>query len=573
MASQYQGLAASPGVAIGNAWLFIPQTPKVNQERISDDAVAEEIAAFKTAQDKVEAHLQALYQSVLEKQGEEEAEIFASHIELLRDEEFESDTHALIKDEHYSATRAVKEYLDQAAATMRALDDDYLKERAAEFEDLQKNLLLALNDIPFASLGDAPADTIIFAEDLSPSETAQLNPENVRGFVLAGGGLTSHVAILARNIGLPAIMGIAHILENVKNGERIVMDGKTGELVINADEATIEQFKGKQAEQERLNVEYQKLYDQPAITTDGVKIKLYSNIGSPANLHLVEDNGSEGIGLFRSEFLFMEASSAPSEEQQYQAYKKAVEHLNGKTVILRLADIGGDKPLEYLNFPKEENPFLGWRGVRIYDEMRHVFDPQIRAALRASVHGDLWIMVPMVSNVDEIQFVKDEVAKHAAQLKAEGKDCNPNLKIGIMIETPAAALIAPQLAKVADFFSIGTNDLTQYTIAADRGNTKISNLYDSLHPAVLRLMKLAADAAHEAGIEIGVCGEMGGQLEATPFLIGMGFNELSISGRALPAVKYRIRQLSAAQCRELLEKAITLNSGTEVRELLKQLPA
>lgn len=573
MSGQYKGLAASPGVAIGSAWLFIPQTPKVNEHPISADAAEAELQAFQAAQDKVETHLQRLYDSVLAKQGKEEAEIFASHIELLRDEEFENDVADLIKADCYSATRAVKEYLDQAAATMRALDDDYLKERAAEFEDLQKNLLLALNGLPFASLGNAPADTIIFAEDLSPSETAQLNPENVRGFVLAGGGLTSHVAILARNIGLPAIMGISDILANVKDGDRVVLDGQTGELVIGADENTVSAFQAKREAQERLHTEYAKLYDEPAVTTDGVKIKLYSNIGSPNNLHLVEENGSEGIGLFRSEFLFMEASSAPTEEQQYAAYKKAAENLHGKPVILRLADIGGDKPLEYLHFPKEENPFLGWRGVRIYDEMRNVFDVQIRAALRASVHGDLWIMVPMVSNVDEIQFVKDEVARHAAILKSEGKDCKADLKIGIMIETPAAALIAPQLAKVADFFSIGTNDLTQYTIAADRGNTKIANLYDGLHPAVLRLMKMAADAAHDAGIEIGVCGEMGGQLEATPFLVGMKFNELSISGRSVPAVKYRIRQLSYQQCRALLEEAITLDSGDEVRKLLERLPS
>lgn len=394
MRNTFKGLAASPGVAIGNAWLFIPQTPAVNQKTISEQEVETEINAFRSAQDKVEKHLQSLYDSVLEKQGKEEAEIFASHIELLRDEEFEQDTISLIQDEHYSATRAVKEYLDQVAANMRALDDDYLKERAAEFEDLQNNLLLALNDLPFASLGNAPENCIIFAEDLSPSETAQLNPENVKGFVLAGGGLTSHVAILARNIGLPAIMGIHDILSHVNNGGSVAMDGQSGELILNADQNAIDYFKTKQEEQARLNEEYAKLYDQTATTTDGVTIKLFSNIGSPKDLHLVEENGSEGIGLFRSEFLFMSASSAPSEETQYQAYKKAVEHLGDKPVILRLADIGGDKPLDYLNFPKEENPFLGWRGVRIYDEMRHVFDAQIRAALRAGVHGTfgLWFL-------------------------------------------------------------------------------------------------------------------------------------------------------------------------------------
>lgn len=568
MNRQLKGLAASPGIAAGNAWIFIPQSPAIHFQA-SDNAEAE-IEAFRHAQNTVEAHLQSLYEKVLAEQGEEEAEIFSSHIELLRDEEFEQDVLALMKDEQYSATRAVKEYLDQAAATMRALDDDYLKERAAEFEDLQKNLLLALNNMPFASLGDAPADTIIFAQDLSPSETAQLNPKNVRGFVLAGGGLTSHVAILARNIGLPAVMGISNVLEQVQNGESILLDGSRGEIIVQPDEATQTQFNQKAAAEAQLQAEYAALLHQPATTTDGQTIKLYSNIGSPKDLHLVEDNGSEGIGLFRSEFLFMSANSAPSEEAQYQAYKQAAEHLGERQLILRLADIGGDKPLPYLNFPHEENPFLGWRGVRIYDEMRHVFDAQIRAALRAAVHGNLQIMIPMVSNVDEILFVRREVAMQVAALQAEGKACNPDIKIGIMIETPAAVLIAPQLAKHADFFSIGTNDLTQYIIAADRGNTKISSLYDSLHPAVLRAMKMAVDAAHAAGIEIGVCGEMGGQIEATPFLVGMGFHELSVSGRGVPAVKHRIRQLSAKDCRALLEEALQLDDGIAVRQLLHQ---
>lgn len=568
MNRQLKGLAASPGIAAGNAWIFIPQSPAIHFQA-SDNAEAE-IEAFRHAQNTVEAHLQSLYKKVLAEQGEEEAEIFSSHVELLRDEEFEQDVLALMKDEQYSATRAVKEYLDQAAATMRALDDDYLKERAAEFEDLQKNLLLALNNMPFASLGDAPADTIIFAQDLSPSETAQLNPKNVRGFVLAGGGLTSHVAILARNIGLPAVMGISNVLEQVQNGESILLDGSRGEIIVQPDEATQTQFNQKAAAEAQLQAEYAALLHQPATTTDGQTIKLYSNIGSPKDLHLVEDNGSEGIGLFRSEFLFMSANSAPSEEAQYQAYKQAAEHLGERQLILRLADIGGDKPLPYLNFPHEENPFLGWRGVRIYDEMRHVFDAQIRAALRAAVHGNLQIMIPMVSNVDEILFVRREVAMQVAALQAEGKACNPDIKIGIMIETPAAVLIAPQLAKHADFFSIGTNDLTQYIIAADRGNTKISSLYDSLHPAVLRAMKMAVDAAHAAGIEIGVCGEMGGQIEATPFLVGMGFHELSVSGRGVPAVKHRIRQLSAKDCRALLEEALQLDDGIAVRQLLHQ---
>lgn len=571
MSKQYQGLAASPGIAIGTVWTFCSTAPKIDTALIGTERIESERRAFADAQDKVEAHLQQLYQQVLTAQGEKEAEIFASHIEMLRDEEFEKDIDKLIGTKCYTATRAVRKYLDQAAENMRALDDEYLKERAAEFKDLQHNLLLALNNLPFASLGDAPEGCVIFAEDLSPSKTAQLNPENVQGFVLAGGGLTSHVAILARNIGLPAVMGLEGIVSRVHDGQPVIIDGGSGTVIFDAAADTVTAYKAKKVAQKELEQEYQKLLHEPATSSDGVTIKLFSNIGSPQDLHLVEQNGSEGIGLFRSEFLFMESRTAPSEDRQYRAYRQVVEHLGERPVILRLTDIGGDKPLPYLNFAKEDNPFLGWRGVRIYPEMDTIFIAQIRAALRASAHGNLWIMVPMVSAVDEIVFVREQVREQANVLEREGIACNGAIKIGIMIETPAAALIARQLAKVSDFFSIGSNDLTQYTIAVDRGNTKISNLYDSLHPAVLRLMKEAADAAHEAGIEIGVCGEMSGQLEAVPLLLGMGFSELSISGKMVSAVKYRIRHLSHSRCQELLGQALAADNATAVRTLLAKL--
>lgn len=571
MSQEYHGLAASPGIAIGTVWTFRCAEPEIDTAPIGEDRIESELSAFRQAQDRVEAHLKRLYQKVLAAQGEKEAEIFASHIEMLRDEEFEKDIDTLITGKSHTATRAVKKYLDQAAENMRALDDEYLKERAAEFKDLQHNLLLALNDLPFASLGEAPEGCVIFAEDLSPSETAQLDPEKVRGFVLAGGGLTSHVAILARNLGLPAVMGLEGIVSRVHDGQSVIIDGGNGKVILDAAGDTITAYEAKKTEQKALEKEYEKLLHEPATSTDGVTIKLFSNIGSPQDLHLVEQNGSEGIGLFRSEFLFMESRTAPSEDRQYRAYRQVVEHLGERPVILRLTDIGGDKPLPYLNFAKEDNPFLGWRGVRIYPEMDTIFTAQIRAALRASAHGNLWIMVPMVSNVAEIVFVREQVCQQADALKREGIACNAGIKIGIMIETPAAALIARQLAKVSDFFSIGSNDLTQYTIAVDRGNTKISALYDSLHPAVLRLMKEAADAAHEAGIEIGVCGEMGGQPEAVPLLLGMGFSELSISGRMVSAVKYRIRHLSHKRCRQLLEQALAADDAAAVRALLATL--
>lgn len=567
----HEGLAASPGIAIGQAWIFRPQIPNIDTRTISDAEVKNEYRAFRNAQAKVDAHLEGLYNRVLEKQGEHEAAIFESHRELLADEELDNDIQALIRDEHKTATAAVKEYLDQVAANMRALEDEYLRERAAEFEDLQNNLLLALNGLPFASLASAPPDSVIFAEDLTPSETAQLDIEKVRGFVLEHGGLTSHVAILARNLGMPAVMGMRNIMNEVQSGITALLDGDTGKLILDPDDKTRKIYTEKKAQQDAQKAEYAKLHGKPATTEDGKTFALYSNIGSPNDLHLIDENGSEGIGLFRSEFLFMESKQAPSEDQQYAIYRKVVEHMKGKTVILRLLDIGGDKPLSYLNFPKEENPFLGWRGVRLYKDNPEVFLSQIRAAIRAAAYGDLWVMIPMIISLDELRWVKQQIAEQSIKLEAEGRNHNPHLKVGIMIETPASALIAEQLAQEAAFFSIGTNDLTQYTLAVDRGNTKISVLYDGLHPAVLRLMKMTCDAGRKAGIDVGICGEMGGQLEATPLLVGMGFNEISISGKMLPAVKYSISRLNAKACRELLDKAIAANDADAVRQLLQEI--
>ena len=560
----YDGLAASSGIGIGKAWIFTPQNPVVDSTPAADPEA--ELAAFRAAQQRVDAHLEALYERVLAEQGEDEAAIFESHRELLHDDELESDVKSRIRDEKQRATLAVKEALDAAAATMRALDDDYLRERAAEFEDLRQNLLLALNGMPFASLADAPSGSIVFARDLSPSETAQLNPAQIQGFVLEHGGLTSHVAILARNIGLPAVMGISNILESIESGVSVIIDGDKGQLTVQPDDATLALTKRKQQAQNARKAEYAKLRDQSAITTDGRRFPLFTNIGSAKDLHLVDDNGAEGVGLFRSEFLFMENATAPSEERQYQEYRKVVEHLKGKPVILRLLDVGGDKPLPYLDTPEEENPFLGWRGVRLYAANLPIFHSQIRAALRACAHGNLWLMIPMIISLDELRWVKAQIAEQRELMKGEGIAVGEQLKVGVMIETPAAAIVARQLAKEADFFSIGSNDLTQYTLAVDRGNVQVAPLYDSLHPAVLSLMKKACDAAHHAGIDIGICGEMGSDLQATALLIGMGFNEISISGRRLPAVKYALRHFPYQACRALLAEAIALDNAEAVRE-------
>lgn len=568
MDKEFEGLAASPGIRFGKAWIFETAPLDIDHKMISEAEIETHKQALHEAQTKVDAYLKEIYQSVLEKQGESEAEIFEGHLELLWDEDLIEEVHELIADKKYSASAAVFHYLNEVIDDMNALEDAYMRERAAEFKDLQKNIILALNHQPFSAMGDISEGSILFAEDLTPTDTAQLDLNKVKGFVLEKGGATSHVAILARNLELPAVMGITDIFKYVQKGQDVLIDGGEGRLVIEPSEKIRAAYENKIKEQMQQKEYHNTLLNKKAVTTDGQHIALFSNIGSTEDTALIDKFGAEGVGLFRSEFLFMEAKKAPSEEAQYKAYSHVVKHMKDEPVILRLLDIGGDKPLSYMNFPKEENPFLGWRGIRIYQENYDLFISQIRGALRASAHGDLRIMIPMIINVSELLWVKDEVKKQAQNLAQEGLAVNADLPIGVMIETPAAALIAEQLAAVADFFSIGTNDLTQYTLAIDRGNTKISSLYDSLHPAVLRLMQMTCDAAHKQGIEVGICGELGGDVSATALLVGLGFDEISISGSLLPAVKAKILKLNKQESIDLVEKAINLNNADEVRQLM-----
>lgn len=570
MDREFEGLGGSPGVAFGNVWIFEAADLNIEYELIDEKDVEKEKQRLNKAQHKVDAYLKTIYQSVLETQGEEEAEIFEGHLELLWDEDLIEEVHSLIEDEKQTATAAIFNYLNEVIDDMSALEDAYMRERAAEFKDLQKNIILALNGEEFTKLDDIPQGVILFAEDLTPTDTAQLDLNKVYGFVLEKGGPTSHVAILARNLELPAVMGITGVFDHIKAGQNVVIDGDEGRLIVEPDNKIKELYQQKLKNIEAQKQEHAALINEKAITVDDVHIKLFSNIGSTSDTALIDKFGAEGVGLFRSEFLFMENTKAPSEEFQYRAYSTVTKHLDGKPVILRLLDVGGDKPLPYMDFGKEENPFLGWRGIRIYQENYDIFLSQIRAALRAAADGNLWVMIPMIINVDELKWVKAEIAQQSEQLKAEGYDVNANMKVGVMIETPAAALVSEQLAKEADFFSIGTNDLTQYTLAVDRGNTKISSLYDSMHPAVIRLMKMACDAAHKQNIEIGICGELSSDLEALEILVGLGFDELSISGSQLPAVKAKILKLNHKQCQKLVKEAMSLNDAGEVRKLLQR---
>ncbi len=570
MDREFEGLAGSTGIAFGNVWIFEAAVLHVDHDLINAQDIEKEKQRLNEAQHKVDAYLKSIYQSVLETQGEQEAEIFEGHLELLWDEDLIEEVHSLIEDEKQTATAAIFNYLNEVIDDMSALEDAYMRERAAEFKDLQKNIILALNGEDFTSLDDLPPNVILFAEDLTPTDTAQLDLNKVQGFVLEKGGPTSHVAILARNLELPAVMGITGVFDHIHEGQYVVIDGDEGRLIVEPDEKISKLYQQKLKNMHMQKQEYAALINEKAVTLDDVHVKLFSNIGSTEDTALIDKFGAEGVGLFRSEFLFMESAKAPSEEFQYRAYSTVVKHLDGKPVILRLLDVGGDKPLPYMDFGKEENPFLGWRGIRIYQENHGIFLSQIRAALRAAADGNLWVMIPMVINVDELKWVKMQIAEQAVLLKNEGYNIDENMKVGVMIETPAAALVSEQLAKEADFFSIGTNDLTQYTLAVDRGNTKISSLYDSLHPAVIRLMKMACDAAHHHNIGIGICGELSGDLKALEILVGLGFDELSISGGQLPAVKAKIRTLHQEKCRKLVEQALSLNNAEEVRQLLQR---
>lgn len=564
------GILVSPGFAFGNALLLKEDEIVISRKKITAEDVEQEIERFLSGRTKASAQLEAIKTKAGATLGAEKEAIFEGHIMLLEDEEFEQEIIALIKKDHHSADAAAYSVIENQAKALEELDDEYLKERAADMRDIGKRLLRNILGMPIIDLGDIQEESILIATDLTPSETAQLNLDKVLGFITDLGGRTSHTSIMARSLELPAIVGTTDATQQVKNGDYLILDGVNNKIYQNPTPDVIEQLKALEAQYYAEKDALAKLKDLPAITLDGHQVEVCANIGTVRDVAGAERNGAEGVGLYRTEFLFMDRDAFPTEEEQFQAYKAVAEAVGAEAVIVRTMDIGGDKDLPYMNLPKEENPFLGWRAIRICLDRKEILHAQLRAILRASVFGKLRIMFPMIISVEEVRALKAELELLKSQLRAEGKAFDESIEVGVMVETPAAAAIANHLAKEVDFFSIGTNDLTQYTLAVDRGNELISHLYNPMSPAVLRLIKQVIDASHAEGKWTGMCGELAGDERATLLLLGMGLDEFSMSAISIPGIKKIIRNANYDDAKALAEQALSQPTAQELSDVVSR---
>lgn len=561
-----KGIAGSAGYGVGKVVIISDAKPEYENRTITDtDAEIKRyddaVAAFT---EKTHAMAEAMKESV----GEHNAEILEGHILLLTDPGMDEITKGAIMS-GTCAEAAFESTCDMFAGMFQMADDELTRQRATDIGDIKVRMLKILTGTPDVNISEVPAGTILVAEDLTPSMTAGIVKENVAGIITAVGGKTSHSAILARALEIPAVLSVDGIVDKVSDGMTAVVDGCDGICILDPSQEEIEKYQAKREKYLSDKALLEVYRGKDTVTSDGVKVHLYGNIGNPEDAKQVVACDGEGVGLFRTEFLFMGASELPSEEEQFQAYKAAAETMEGREVIIRTLDVGGDKDIPYLGLEKEDNPFLGFRAVRYCLQNKDSYRVQLKALLRASAFGDIKIMVPLVTCVDEIRNVKALVKELMAELDAENIAYNKDIQVGVMIETPAASLIADLLAKEADFFSIGTNDLTQYTMAVDRGNAKVAYLYSSYNPAVLRSMKNIIEAANAAGIMVGMCGEAAADPFLIPLLISFGLGEFSVSATSVLATRGTIAKWSKAETDELAAKALSLATETEVAELLK----
>ncbi|WDM20920.1 phosphoenolpyruvate--protein phosphotransferase [Paenibacillus polymyxa] len=563
------GIAASAGIAIARA--FILEHPNYAVERRAVGDVEAEIARLDAALAQSQTELESIKEKTLKELGEKKAEIFASHLLILNDPELIDPVKAKIRDEQLNADYALNEVATQFISMFENMKSAYLQERASDMRDVTKRILNHLLGVHFVSPAEIAEETIVLAEDLTPSDTAQLNREFVKGFATNIGGRTSHSAIMARSLEIPAVVGTKNILSQAKSGDLIIVDGLDGHVFVNPTEEIVGEYRAKQVAYDKQREEWRKLRGEATVSVDGVHVELAANIGTPNDVAGVLDNGGEGVGLYRTEFLYMGRDKLPSEEVQYTAYKTVLERMEGKPVVVRTLDIGGDKELPYLDLPKEMNPFLGFRAIRLCLDRQDIFRTQLRALLRASVHGNLRIMFPMIATLNEFREAKAVLLEEKEKLVAEGVSVSEEIQLGIMVEIPSTAVLADQFAKEVDFFSIGTNDLIQYTMAADRMNERVSYLYQPYNPSILRLVKMVIDAAHREGRWVGMCGEMAGDTTAIPLLLGLGLDEFSMSATSILPARSQISKLSRADMEKLATKALDMQTAEQVVELVQSI--
>ena len=563
------GIGASEGISIGKVLLYFEEKIDMESYRTSTVPVEAENLKLEEGMKKTKLQLLAIRERVKEKLGEDKASIFDAHIELLEDEDLLSEIKERIKTESMTAVYAVNEGIGEYCELLSKLDDEYMRERATDLQDIGSRWVKNILGIKIRDLSNLEPNTVVVTHDLTPSDTAQLDLEHCAGFVTEIGGKTAHSAIMARSLEIPAIVGVGNVMTTIKEGEEIIIDGEKGELFISPTPEIIAEYKEMReqflAEKEALK----KLKNLPATTIDGRTVKIQGNIGKPEDVDAVIEAGAEGIGLYRTEFLFMDTDHMPTEAEQYVAYKTVVEKMKGKPVTIRTMDIGGDKVLPYLDLPTEMNPFLGYRAIRISLAHKDMFKTQLRAILRASAYGKVKIMYPMVCSINEIRKSNQILEECKKELDEIGKLYDKNIEVGIMVETPSTAMIAYKFAKEVDFFSIGTNDLTQYFLAVDRGNEKVSSLYTAYNPAVLEAIQKVIDAGHDKGITVSMCGEFAGDKKATEILLGMGLDSFSMSASSILGVKKKIIDASYASAQKYRDLILSKDTPEEVLECLE----
>ncbi len=556
------GIAASSGFAIAKAYRLVEPNLSFENKTVTD--VEQEVERFRAALSKAKEELSTIRDRANIELGADKAAIFEAHLLVLSDPELVGPIEESIKNEKVNAEAALKNTADMFIMMFEQMDNEYMKERAADIRDVTKRVLAHLLGVALVNPSMISEEVIIVAEDLTPSDTAQLNRQYVKGFTTDIGGRTSHSAIMARSMEIPAVVGTKTATETIKNGDLVIVDGLSGEVHINPSEETVKQYEQKAADYEAQKAEWAKLVNEATVSRDGHHVELAANIGTPNDLVGVVNNGGEGVGLYRTEFLYMGRDTLPTEEEQYTAYKAVLEGMNGKPVVVRTLDIGGDKELPYLHLPKEMNPFLGFRAIRLCLEEQEIFRTQLRALLRASSAGNLKIMFPMIATIDEFRQAKAVLDEEKQKLIGEGVIVSDSIEVGIMVEIPSTAVLADLFAKEVDFFSIGTNDLIQYTMAADRMNERVSYLYQPYSPSILRLVKNVIDAAHKEGKWTGMCGEMAGDETAIPVLLGLGLDEFSMSATSILKARSLIKRLNKSDMDKLAAEVLNMSTTAEV---------
>lgn len=568
--TELKGIAASGGIAIGKAYLWTKEEFVIPRQPISEDQIARQIQLFEEALIKTRHEILELQKKISAEMGQSEAEIFDAHLLVLEDRMLIEDVIFQMKSEKLNAAYIFQNVLKKYVQVFLKIEDEYLKERVSDINDVGRRILRNLLGKSAKRFEDLQEKVILVAHDLSPSDTAAMHKKNVLAFVTDVGGKTSHTAIMAKSMEIPAVVGLEKGILSIKTGDTLIVNGSTGLVLVNPDQEALDNYQKEETAFKDITRRFVLLKDEPAVTLDNRLVQVAANIELPDEIPSILEHGAQGIGLYRTEFFYMNRTDIPSEEEHYQAYKFVAQAVKDNPVIVRTLDLGGDKFLSHLEIPREMSPFLGWRAIRFCLARPDMFKIQLRAILRASVHGNLKLMYPMISGIEELRKANILLEECKKELKEKGLAFNDSMEVGAMIEVPSAAMTADIIAKEVDFFSIGTNDLIQYSIAVDRSNEKVAYLYEPAHPGVLRLIKNIIDVGHRAGIWVGMCGEMAGDPLFTLILLGLGLDEFSMPSIMIPEIKHIIRSVNMAQARQIAEEAVSLPTASEVESFVNR---